>query len=103
VEKKIYLNGTRLTSKEIPAQSSTSEILAILFDNMGEEVHIDNFSSSSYSSNKNEMLGKIVLPLIKTIKERNDIEIPFICKGSITDFYLSLKETSLQIGVIRGM
>lgn len=103
VDKKIYLNGIKLTSKEIPAQSSTSEILAILFDKMGEEVHIDNFSASSYSSNKNEMLGKIVLPLIKTIKERNEIDFPFVCKGSITDFYLSLKETSLQIGVIRGI
>lgn len=101
VEKKIYLNGVKLTSKEIPAQSSTSEILAILFDKMGEEVHVDNFSSSSYSSNKNEMLGKIVLPLVKTIKDRNEIDLPFICKWSITDFYLSLKETTLPIGIIR--
>lgn len=103
IDKKIYLNGIRLTSKEIPAQSSTSEILAILFDKMWEEVHIDSFSSSSYASNKNEMLGKIVLPLVKTIKERNDIELPFVCKWSITDFYLSLKETPLPIGIIRGI
>lgn len=100
VEKKIYLNGIKLTSKEIPAQSSTSEILSILFENIGKDVHIDQFSSSSYSSNKNEMLGKIVLPLIKTIKERNEIDFPFICKWGISDFYLSLRETPFKIGII---
>ncbi len=101
--KKIYMNGIRLTSKEIPAQSTTSEVLSILLERIGEDVSTKEFPISSYVSNKNEMLGKIVLPLVKIIKETFDIDFPFVCKGNLSEFYLKLGETNLRVWVIKNI
>ncbi|MEI8091529.1 MAG: hypothetical protein WCG98_04825 [bacterium] len=35
---------------------------------------------SSYSKNKNEMLGKIVIPLISLIEKETGERLPLICK-----------------------
>ncbi|MDD5376886.1 MAG: hypothetical protein PHH16_02090 [Candidatus Gracilibacteria bacterium] len=102
ISKKIYINGVRLTSKEIPAQNTTSEVLEILLERKGEDVSVKEFPVSSYASNKNEMLGKIVIPLVKIIKETLDVDFPFVCKGGINDFYLKLDITNTKIGIIKN-
>jgi len=60
-----------------------------------------DFPKSSYTTNKNEMVGKIVLPLLKLIEKEKMVDFPLVCKGSINDFYLKLKECEFEVNVIR--
>lgn len=40
----------------------------ILIDRIGEDIGNNDFPLSSYMKNKNEMLGKIIIPLIRFIE-----------------------------------
>lgn len=100
---KIYLNGVRLTSKEIHSQSTTIEVLTALLVHPQKEIRNTELPVSSYSKNKNDMLGKIVLPLIKLLEEQKGIKFPLSCKGSPDDFFLKLGETSLEIGFLERL
>lgn len=100
VERKIYFNGEKLTSKDIPSQSTTVDVLEMLVEHSDEDINNSRFPSSSYVKNKNEMLGKIVIPLVKFIQEKTGIELPLVCKGSIGEFYLKLNSTELRIGIV---
>lgn len=101
ITNKIYLNGLKLTSKEIPSQNATADILNILFERIWEDISNKELPISSYSNNKNEMLGKIVIPLVKLIEEKLWKQLPFICKWEINNFYLKLNPTPIPIGIIK--
>ena len=47
---------------------------------MGKDISNKEFPVSSYSKNKNDMLGKIVLPLIELIEKETGKKLPLICK-----------------------
>jgi len=98
---KIYLNGEKLTSKEIHSQTTTIDILEKLMENPWRDISNDELSVSSYSKNKNEMLGKIVLPLIKFLEKETWKKLPLICKWSIYDFYIKLNPTTIPITIIK--
>ncbi|HCY20802.1 TPA: hypothetical protein DIC40_02940 [Patescibacteria group bacterium] len=67
---RIYLEGQKLTSQDLHSQSATIEILKMLLENPGKEINNKNLPLSSYSKNKNDMLGKIVGPLLSLVEER---------------------------------
>lgn len=71
VERKIYFNGEKLTSKDIPSQSTTVDVLEMLVEHVGEDIDNNQFPVSSYVKNKNEMLGKIVIPLVHFVEEKS--------------------------------
>jgi len=54
--------------------------LDILLDNIGEDIENSEFPISSYTKNKNDMLSKIVIPLIKLCEESFGEKLPLICK-----------------------
>jgi len=56
------------------------DILKILIENSGKDISNKDFPISSYSKNKNDMLGKIVLPLIELIEKETGKKLPLICK-----------------------
>jgi len=97
---KIYLNGRKLTSEDLHSQTATVDILKHLIENTGKDVHNKHLSVSSYSKNKNDMLGKIVLPLIELIEKETGKKLPLICKWSIYDFYLKLNFSDIPIAMI---
>ncbi|OIO75880.1 hypothetical protein AUJ87_04060 [Candidatus Gracilibacteria bacterium CG1_02_38_174] len=101
INNKIYLNGEKLTSKNIPSQNTTIEVVSKLLENIGEEISNKELPASSYTSNKNEMLGKIILPLLKLVEEKTSEQLSIVCKGSITDFYIKIGEINLKIGTIK--
>jgi hypothetical protein len=70
-------------------------------ENMDQDVANKEFEVSSYSKNKNEMIGKIVLPLISLIEKETGERFPLICKGSIYDFYMKLKQSIIKIAIIK--
>lgn len=100
---KIYLNWIKLTSKDIPSQTTTIETLGFLIHNIGKEISNKELPNSSYSKNKNEMLWKIVLPLIKLVENKFKKKLPLICKWSIYDFYIKLEKTDIPIYIIQSI
>jgi hypothetical protein len=102
VKRRIYVKGVKLTSKDIHSQNTTIDVLKILLENLGKEVSNTKLPVSTYSKNKNEILGKVVLPIRKLSKERFGKEIPLSCSGGITDYYLKLeRDDSIRVGILR--
>ena len=96
----MYLNGEKITSQKIHSQSSTIDLLKTLINNSGKEIINSELPASSYSKNKNDMLGKIVLPLISLIQENTGEKIGLICKGSSYEFYLKLQTPKTPIHIL---
>ncbi|MEF2175611.1 MAG: hypothetical protein V3575_04000, partial [Candidatus Absconditabacteria bacterium] len=90
INKKIYYKGEKVTSKQIHSQSSTVEILGVLIENLDKEVFNHKLEISSYSKNKNEMMGKIILPITRFVQDNLGLKLPLVCKGGINDFYIKL-------------
>lgn len=103
VTKKIYLNGKKLSSKEIHSQNTTVEVLDILLDNIWEDIENSEFPISSYTKNKNDMLSKIVIPLIKLCEENFGEKLPLICKWWLGDFYMKLNHSDIKIWIIKKL
>ncbi|MCX6823022.1 MAG: hypothetical protein NTX91_03410 [candidate division SR1 bacterium] len=101
IDNKIYLNGKKLTSVNLCSQSSTISILGKLLDNIGKDVGNNELEVSSYSKNKNEMLGKIVIPIISLIEKETGAKLPLICKGSIYDFYMKLNTDDFKVFMVK--
>lgn len=97
---KIYINGRKLTSSDIHSQTATVDILKILMENIGKDISNKEFAVSSYSKNKNDMQGKIIIPLIELIQKEFGKKLPLVCKGSIYDFYLKLNPSDIDIAMI---
>ncbi len=98
---KIYLNGKKLNSSDLCSQTTTINILDKLLENIWQDVSNKEFEISSYSKNKNEMIGKIVLPLIALIEKETGERFPLICKGSIYDFYMKLNPSIIKIAIVK--
>jgi hypothetical protein len=98
----IMVGGNVISSSDLHSQKATLTLLSMLLKKKNEEVSCKEFPRSSYSQNKNEMQGKIVLPLMKLIKQRTHKNLGLTCKGSNTDFYLKLTlKDDQKIGVIK--
>lgn len=80
INKKIYLDWEKLTSKHIHSQNTTIDILKKLLSYKWKDISNKDLPKSSYSTNKNEMLWKIIIPLVKLIEEKKKIKLPLICK-----------------------
>jgi len=103
VNRKMYLDGEKLTSKDLHSQSTTIDVLEILLANLSQEVSSTLLPISSYSSSKNEMLGKIIFPLLKLIEEKKGVKFPLICRGNMTHFSLKLSQSPLKINLIQEL
>lgn len=88
---KIYLDGTRLTHKDLQSQSTTVDVVSRLLDADGEYVSNASLPVSSYMKNKNEMLGKIILPFARLVKKSYDIDLDLECSGSFSSFQMRLR------------
>ena len=104
IDNSIIVGGKVLSGKELHSKAATLAVLSHLLEKRNEEVCSQDFPRSAYSSNKNEMQGKIVMPLLKIIKERTHKDLGLTCKGSNTKFYLKLgSDSDLKIGLINSI
>lgn len=101
IGKKIYIKWRKLTSQDISSQSTTIEVLELILENIWKIINNNNLSPSSYSKNKNEMLGKIVLPFIELVRNEFWENIPLICKWSLNEFYLKMDKSNIRIWLIK--
>jgi hypothetical protein len=97
---KIYLDGEKLTSQDLHSQSATIEIMKYLMQHLGKDIPNKELPLSSYSKNKNEMVSKIVIPLLDLVEKKTKKKLPLICKGSLYDFYMKLNPSDIEIAII---
>lgn len=77
---KMYIHGRKLTSEDLHSQTATVDILKILIENIGKDISNKDFPVSSYSKNKNDMQGKIIIPLLELIQREIGKKLPLVCK-----------------------
>jgi len=103
IEWKIYINWKDLTSKDLVSQSSTVEILDYLISNMWQTISSKDLPYSSYSTQRNQMAWKIILPLKKLTKKYFGKEIDLDCVGWLWWFNLTLDEKEIKIWVVKNV
>ena len=87
---KIYINGTKLTSKDLPSQKAVVDLMMSLLQEAWGTVRSHLLLRSAYSMNKNDMKGKVIVPFQKLIKVHFDRELLIRCTWSLYDFEVSL-------------
>ena len=100
VRGKVYINGVQQTSKEIKSQTTTIEIFEQLLQN-GGKIKNNQLGPSTFSSQQNQMLGKIIYPLNKLMKTITGKEFPLESSGSLREFYITLGKTDIPIALLK--
>lgn len=100
INKKIFINWEKLTSSQIHSQSFTIEMLEILVENIGEYIDNKQLPIWAYSKNKNELIGKIILPLVRLIENKLWKKLPLSCTWSLWEYLIKLDPNDIQIQII---
>ncbi len=103
IDRKIYYDGVKLTSKDIPSQSAVIDVLSCLFYSNWNEISNSQLPISGYSRSKNEMLSKVILPFIHFIEEKIQAPFQLICRWNLSEFSLKLENSFVKIWIIRQM
>ena len=99
-EDHIYLNGKRLTSKELYSATTTIEIILKLLENPGKEVSNSEFPPSSYAEDRNTFSSKILLPFREALEAVAGKGFDFRLSGGLTDFRVLFDPRDLPITVL---
>ncbi len=97
---KIYHKGQKLTSQDLSSQSTTIELVKLLFSSPTKEILNKDMSSSSYSKNKNEMTSKIIVPLERWVKDTIGKDCIIKASGSLSEYSIYIKYNSLRIAFL---
>lgn len=101
VHNKMYINWRKLTSSDLHSQAATVDILISLIENIGKEIDNKSLPLSWYAKNKNEMIGKIIVPLVDLIQKECKERLPLFCRGSIYDFSMRLQHSNIWIALVQ--
>jgi hypothetical protein len=71
----------KLTSKNIKSQSFTIELLDNLIQNIGQDIPNNKLPLSSYSTDRNQITGKIIIPFTRLANEIFGENIKIKCHG----------------------
>lgn len=99
INHRIYLKGKRLTSKEISSARETIRVLALLLQKKGKLNNID-LLSNSYSINRYDFAGKILLPLKRAVKKILKKDLNLTVQGKIFSFSINFDPYNLRIWLI---
>lgn len=100
ISKKIYFDWERLTSKDLVSQSTTVDLLLMLFDNLNQDIPNTLLERSSYSRNKNEMLSKVILPFKKFVELKTKKKLSLDCTWWLYDFMIRMGQTDIPFSRI---
>lgn len=101
-EKKIYVRGHMLSSRDIHSSKITLDIFKTFFDQQKEELSSKDFLPSSYTKDRNLMESKIIRPFLATFKKytHRDLNLK-ITGGLASKFKLTLKPHNIKIGLVK--
>lgn len=99
---KIMISGQPVTSKQLVSQKATITILSDLIQSKKFVIKNDKLPAS-YGSSRYDLQGKIVMPLIKCVKEITDRDLQLSISGGMYDEYeLSLNPSNIVIAVVES-
>lgn len=97
---KVSIRWKRFSSKELPSQKAIIEIVGILIKNYGKDIHNSDLPRSSYATNKNNLVGKILGPFTKAINQHLDKKLTIITQWWLYEYTLRLPKQHLPITLI---
>lgn len=100
---KIHIQGKICTSKDLHSQSVTCEILSRLIKNNVKKISSKDLSPSSYTKNKNEMITKVINPLVKIIQQRFNRVITVSCNWSVANYSIEFDFKDLKIWLLEEL
>lgn len=88
VTEKIILNGTKLTSNDLPSQVYAIQVLTLLMKAPAHQIESRELPLSAYSVSKSDFMTKILRPLEKAFDKYlgEGHGITFECEGTLTEF-----------------
>ncbi len=89
-QERIFIAGTAVTSKELHSQRFTMTLLMKLFEVPHLTVDNSTLPASSYTLNKNEMIGKVIIPFNRLVEKRVKKKWKLVCLGNNTQFTITL-------------
>lgn len=101
IDGKIYINQKPTNHSEIITQSGTIEIIKKLVENIWNHVTNKQFPPSSYSKNKNEMIGKIIAPLQELVQKNFNEKLTLKCSWSIVNFDIYLEPNNINLYILK--
>ncbi len=97
ISRKIYIDGEKVSSKEILSQQLTIDLLDKYITEGMDQIHVSDLPSSSYTQNKSEMMSKILSPLMRTVHRRLGKNLRMSCTGSTVDFVIKFEEVEMEV------
>jgi len=64
---------------------------------------MSDLTLSSYSTNKNDMVSKIISPIEKLVKNEKNIDFKITCNWTMSNFTMKLEDTELEIFMIKSL
>lgn len=101
IDSKIYIDKKPTTYKQLMTQSGTIDVIQPLFERMWWYINNSELPPSSYSKNKNEMVGKIIWPLQELVQKKFHEKLDLKCKGSMINFDMSLTSTKTNLYLLK--
>lgn len=99
---KIFIGGNKVNSHELPSQKAAVQILNQLIQKSNHS--LNNQQLFAYQNSRYDLQGKIIIPLLKLIKQYLNYELPLKISGGLYDNYsLSMGKHSLKIAVLQKM
>ena len=79
IGRKIYVRGERISSKEVPTQQATIELLSAFFGGRNE-INVSELPRSSYTASRSDMTSKLIVPIKKLTKRIFGEELNIVCR-----------------------
>ena len=99
-ERKIYINGIKLSSNDLCSQSATIEIFSYLIHHQWRRIDNKQLPTSSYSRSKNQFMSKIIIPFKKIIKKILWYDVQFYHSGNTYEFTMMMWVQPFDIHII---
>lgn len=101
IKNKIYLNGKALTSNDIKSQTTTIEIFEQILQNPDFRIKNNELWPSTFSSQQNQMLWKIIYPLNKLVERETGEFLNLESTWSLREFWITLWKTKVPISLVK--
>ena len=101
IKNKVYMNWKVLSSKEIKSATTTVELFYYLLKSSTHTVRNNELWPSSFTSQENQMISKIIYPFLNCVRDEFWVNFPLTCSGSLREFFVTLWKTDIQIQLVR--
>ncbi len=100
-DKKIFINGKKVTSKELPTVAATLSLFNLLTQTEDFEISSEKLPDQSYFQDRNELQSKIVSPLRIYVEKELNKHINLKISGTLSEYKVTLFPSDISVGVIR--